>query len=290
MLDVYYLENTNRNFNDMYLCYCGFEKCVPLHSFGPAIRPNYLLHYVLDGKGYYYVDDKKYTITKNQGFLINPNTVTFYQADKDDPWTYLWIGIDGLKVSHYLKAIGLDKENLIFNYNDPDILKDYLMDMLKNHKSSDSNAFKIEGLLFLFFSKLSENVKSIPNNNNDMYSNLYINKAIEFIQNNYHNQIKVSDIAKYTCLNRSYLTSIFQKYLQMSPQRFLMKFRITKASDLLYNTDLPIGNIAYSCGYSDPLAFSKAFKKIKGVSPKEYRNNKDESTKQFLLTENKDEI
>lgn len=291
MLDVYYLENTNRNFNDMYLCYCGFEKCVPLHSFGPAIRPNYLLHYVLDGKGYYYVDDKKYTITKNQGFLINPNTVTFYQADKDDPWTYLWIGIDGLKVSHYLKAIGLDKENLIFNYNDPDILKDYLMDMLKNHKSSDSNAFKIEGLLFLFFSKLSENVKSIPNNNNnDMYSNLYINKAIEFIQNNYHNQIKVSDIAKYTCLNRSYLTSIFQKYLQMSPQRFLMKFRITKASDLLYNTDLPIRNIAYSCGYSDPLAFSKAFKKIKGVSPKEYRNNKDESTKQFLLTENKDEI
>ena len=161
MLDVYYLENTNRNFNDMYLCYCGFEKCVPLHSFGPAIRPNYLLHYVLDGKGYYYVDDKKYTITKNQGFLINPNTVTFYQADKDDPWTYLWIGIDGLKVSHYLKAIGLDKENLIFNYNDPDILKDYLMDMLKNHKSSDSNVFKIEGLLFLFFSKLSENVKSI---------------------------------------------------------------------------------------------------------------------------------
>ena len=144
MLDVYYLENTNRNFNDMYLCYCGFEKCVPLHSFGPAIRPNFLLHYVLDGKGYYYVDDKKYTITKNQGFLINPNTVTFYQADKDDPWTYLWIGIDGLKVSHYLKAIGLDKENLIFKYNDPDILKDYLMDMLKNHKSSDSNAFKID--------------------------------------------------------------------------------------------------------------------------------------------------
>lgn len=291
MLDVYYLENTNRNFNDMYLCYCGFEKCVPLHSFGPAIRPNFLLHYVLDGKGYYYVDDKKYTITKNQGFLINPNTVTFYQADKDDPWTYLWIGIDGLKVSHYLKAIGLDKENLIFKYNDPDILKDYLMDMLKNHKSSDSNAFKIEGLLFLFFSKLSENVKSIPStNDNDLSSNLYINKAIEFIQDNYHNQIKVSDIAAYTCLNRSYLTSIFQKYLQMSPQKFLINFRITKAADLLYDTDLPIGNIAYSCGYNDPLAFSKAFKKIKGVSPKDYRNNKDESKKQFLLTENDEEI
>ena len=291
MLDVYYLENTNRNFNDMYLCYCGFEKCAPLHSFGPAIRPNYLLHYVLEGKGYYYVDDKKYTISKNEGFLINPNTVTFYQADKDEPWTYLWIGIDGIKVSHYLKTIGLDQDNLIFKYDDCDILKDYLMDMLKNHNSSDSNAFKIEGLLYLFFSKLSEKAKNIPSNNDsDISSNIYINKSIEFIQNNYHNQIKVSDIAKYTSLNRSYLTSIFQKHLQMSPQKFLMEFRITKASNLLYDTDLPIGNIAYSCGYSDPLAFSKAFKKIKGVSPKEYRNNKTESTKQFLLTENKDEF
>ena len=70
----------------------------------------------------------------------------------------------------------------------------------------------------------------------------------------------------------------------MSPQKFLMKFRITKAAELLYNTDLSIGNIAYSCGYIDPLAFSKAFKKIKGISPKEYRNNKKETTEKFLLS------
>ena len=207
MLDVYYLENTNRNFNDMYLCYCGFEKCTPLHSFGPAIRPNYLLHYVLDGKGYYYIDDKKYTITKNEGFLIPPNTVTFYQADKDDPWTYLWIGIDGIKVPTYLKSIGLDSDNLIFKYHNGEILKEYLMDMLKNYKSTNSNAFKIEGLLFLFFSKIAETSKSISDYdyNKDLSSNNYINKAIEFIQDNYHNQIKVTDIAKYTWLNNFYL-------------------------------------------------------------------------------------
>ena len=61
--------------------------------------------------------------------------------------------------------------------------------------------------------------------------------------------------------------------------------RQTKAATLLYDTDLPITNIAYSCGYSDPLAFSKAFKKIKGVSPKEYRLKKKETTEKFLLNE-----
>ncbi|GAB6169888.1 AraC family transcriptional regulator [Clostridium carnis] len=274
MLDVYFLENTNRNFNDMYLCYCGLEECAPLYSFGPAIRPNYLIHYVLEGKGYYYVNNRKYTVTKNEGFLIMPNVVTFYQADNDNPWTYLWIGIDGNKVSVYLKSLGLDNDNLIFKSDQNDTLKEYVLEMLKHHTTTAADSFKIEGLLYLFFSKLSENLNNTYSLNKDDSYNIYISKAIEFIQNNYHTQIKVSDIANYICLNRSYLTSIFQKHLKISPQRFLMEFRITKAAELLYDTDLPIGNIAFSCGYSDPLAFSKAFKKIKKSSPKEYRQKR----------------
>lgn len=285
MLDIYFLENTNRNFNDLYLCYCGLEKCAPLYSFGPAVRPTYLLHYVLEGQGYYYVNDNKYTVSKNQGFLIEPNVVTFYQADKDNPWTYLWIGIDGDKAKLYLNSAGLNEKHLIFTYEKDDSLKEYVLEMLKHHTMSDSDAFKIEGLLYLFFSKLCEDRKEIPSMNKAENTNNYINKAIEFIQNNYHNSIKVTDIANYICLNRSYLTSIFQNNLNMSPQKFLMKFRITKAAELLYNTNLSITNIAYSCGYSDPLAFSKAFKKIKGISPKEYRNTKKETTEKFLLSE-----
>jgi len=284
MSDIYFLENTNKDFIDLYLCYCGMEQCAPLYSFGPAIRPNYLLHYVLDGKGYYYVNNEKYEVNKNEGFLICPNVVTFYQADEENPWTYLWIGIDGEKVETYLKAAGLNNDTLIFKYNDGDLLKEYILEMLKHNTSSSSDSLKIEGLLYMFFSELAKQNKSDPIHKNDINNN-YINKAIEFIQNNYHNPIKVSDIANYVCLNRSYLSTVFQNNLNMSPQKFLMEFRITKAATLLYDTDLPITNIAYSCGYSDPLAFSKAFKKIKGVSPKEYRLKKKETTEKFLLNE-----
>ena len=283
--NIYFLENVNRDFNDMYLCYCGLEKCSSLYSFGPAIRPNYLLHYVLDGRGYYYVNDTKYTVKKNQGFLITPNVVTFYQADKDEPWTYLWIGIDGTKVDFYLKLVGLDENNLIFNSKNNNELRDYVMNMMKNHKSSIDDYFKIEGLLYLFFSKLAEDNKPLIFNNEETCANRYISKTIEFIQNNYHSPIQVNDIANYVGLNRSYLTSLFDKHLKMSPRKFLIEFRITKSAELLYNTDLSISNIAYSCGYSDPLAFSKAFKKIKGVSPTEYRANKEFLNEQFSFKE-----
>ena len=246
MLDIYFLENTNKDFTDLYLCYCGMEQCAPLYSFGPAIRPNYLLHYVLDGKGYYYVNNEKYEVNKNEGFLICPNVVTFYQADEENPWTYLWIGIDGEKVETYLKAAGLNNDTLIFKYNDGDLLKEYILEMLKHNTSSSSDSLKIEGLLYMFFSELAKQNKSDPIHKNDINNN-YINKAIEFIQNNYHNPIKVSDIANYICLNRSYLSTVFQNNLNMSPQKFLMEFRITKAATWSYVNILDTKSQTFLC-------------------------------------------
>ena len=38
-------------FSDLYLCFCGYEACQPFHSYGPAVRPNYVIHYIISGKG-----------------------------------------------------------------------------------------------------------------------------------------------------------------------------------------------------------------------------------------------
>ena len=41
---VLHLQKQYQKFSDFYLCYCGHARCEPLHSYGPAVRPNYLLH------------------------------------------------------------------------------------------------------------------------------------------------------------------------------------------------------------------------------------------------------
>ena len=60
---------------------------------------------------------------------------------------------------------------------------------------------------------------------------------------------------------------------------------MNKAYELLKKLELSIGDISRSVGYIDPLTFSKTFKKIKGVSPKQYRDTKKETTKKFLLSQ-----
>lgn len=267
------LEIKNDAFTDFYLLYCGMQECPSLYSFGPAVRDTFLIHYCVKGKGSYFASEKKYDIGPGDAFLILPGEVTFYQADEQDPWTYVWIGFDGLKASVYLKRCGLDKEHLKCHCDKREEIKSIIEDMIAHNTLSYSNELYIQGKLFEFFSYISESA-NVEYKNELSSENIHVSKAIEFIQKNYQNYISVHDIADYVGLNRSYLSAIFQKQLHMSPQQFLLKFRITKANDMLTETDLSINSISYSCGYSSQLAFSKAYHKVTGISPSAYRKEK----------------
>ena len=135
MENAYVLQLSDHKFQDLYLCFCGYAKCEPLHSFGPAVRPNYILHYILEGKGRYYVEDTQYELQAGQGFLIEPEVQTFYQADQEEPWTYLWVGFNGSQAQEYLKDIGLNSRQLIFRSGHGDELKQLVITMLKNNTS-----------------------------------------------------------------------------------------------------------------------------------------------------------
>ena len=175
-----------------------------------------------------------------------------------------------LQVNDYLQRCGLDSEHLICHCEEKELLVSYIEDILRHNTLSYSNELYIQGILFLIFASFSRSA-DIKYKSDFTSENIHISKAIEFIQKNYQNVITVRDIADYVSLNRSYLCSMFQENLHMSPQQFLLRFRVTKATELLSDTDLPVKNISYSCGYANQLAFSKAFKKITGLSPTAYR-------------------
>lgn len=270
MENAYVLNLSEQKFSDLYLCYCGFAECEPLHSFGPAVRPNYIIHFILKGKGFYRVGDNRYPLKAGDGFLILPDVLTYYQADEKEPWTYLWVGFGGKNASQYLGDVGLGEGRMMFQSDSGEELKQIVLEMLKHRQSSILTDFKLESLLYTFFSVLAKTAV-VPKQKYRELENQYIRRAVEFVQNNYPRKIKISDVADYVGITRSYLYTIFMKSFGVSPQEYLSNYRITRASELLTITDLTIEMVAASCGYDDPLVFSKAFKKIKGLPPTKFR-------------------
>ena len=55
---------------ELYFDFCGFSKTMPFHSFGPAIRNDYILHVVMEGKGSYHVKNQQFQLKKGDLFLI----------------------------------------------------------------------------------------------------------------------------------------------------------------------------------------------------------------------------
>lgn len=270
MEDSYVLQLTEKKFTDVYLCYCGYADCEPGHSFGPSVRPNFLIHFILKGKGLYRTGKKEYHLKAGYGFLIEPRIQTFYKADEAEPWSYVWVGFDGVNAGRYLDDIGLNRHHPVFECAYEEEIKRIVLDMLKNNISTTTNRFLLQSLLYEFFSVLTRDVRinasALQNGENP-----YVLQAVEFIQNNYSFPIHVTDIANYVCINRSYLYTLFKTHLGTSPQDYLANYRISQATELLTVTDLSIESIALSCGYSDPLIFSKVFKAKKGQTPSRYR-------------------
>ena len=80
---------------DVNLLNVGYEKCDPLHYVGPLKKLVYLLHVVLDGKGQFRVNGTTYNLKRGDIFLINPDDMIYYQADRNEHWEYRWGRVNG---------------------------------------------------------------------------------------------------------------------------------------------------------------------------------------------------
>ena len=82
------VEHSNtENTTALRIYYCGREQCAPGHFWGPAIRPHYLLHVVLHGKGEFFYQEQKYELSAGDAFLIEPmqnlSLQNFYAGSAD---------------------------------------------------------------------------------------------------------------------------------------------------------------------------------------------------------------
>lgn len=92
-------------------------------------------------------------------------------------------------------------------------------------------------------------------------------KAAEYMKNHYMEPLTVPELARQYGLSSKQFAYLFQKHTGMSPNKFLIEYRMRRAKELLCTTAYSVAEIAEYVGYSDPYYFSLLFKKRTGLSP-----------------------
>lgn len=242
----------NKNFGDLNPMLYGRENCAPGHSFGPSVRTYTIIHYVESGKGTLYKHGNAYPVRAGEAFVILPNEVTTYTADLDDPWVYRWIGFDG----------GL---SLRLSELDPVIkIADNLFPCLteEDEKNPETVSYRLASQLFSMYGHIFSKGN---------HSNHYVRKVIDYINSSYMRELRVEEIADSLCLDRRYLSRLFKQKTGQTVQEYLIKVRMEAARRQL-SSGRSVSEAAVLCGYSDVCNFSKMFKRMYGVSPKNWKN------------------
>ena len=120
--------------------------------------------------------------------------------------------------------------------------------------------------------KLAEVFEKDNNTSNDI---TVIKLAKEYIINNFNKNITLKDVADEVFLSQNYLSELFKKEIGEGFYEFLSNYRIKKAKEILITTNLKVYEVAKMVGYNDSISFGRAFKKITGTTPNNFRNNKE---------------
>lgn len=140
-------------------------------------------------------------------------------------------------------------------------LKQATEKILKKKQTSDALPASISSQ-FEHFAKTSISTK-----------NRYIANAIAYIESHYQETLSIKDVCKSLLISESYLTKLFKENTNYSFVDFLTNYRMKKACELLKNPDVKIYIIADQVGYRDQRYFSVLFKKIVGLTPKQFRES-----------------
>lgn len=102
--------------------------------------------------------------------------------------------------------------------------------------------------------------------------NLYIRKALRFMQDNYGEHLELAKVAEYVGLSPSYFSALFNQIVGVSFREQLCRIRVEESKRLLLQKDYSLVDIALAMGFPDQSYYCKVFKRIVGVTPGKYRS------------------
>ena len=262
------LYNPTNVFKGLHCIDVGYYDCDNVKEKGilGVTKHYYTLIIVIDGNGVITYNDKTSIAQKGKLFILPPCSNFSSKIDKSEVYKFFYINFEGEDVKAYFELndkikVGEKLSSVVF-----DKLTFAFTRFLMENKQENVSEEKFNRLFF----ELLENIITQTDSKGDEES--YISKIVSLIKDNYENPVfTVNTISEKMHLSHSWLCALFKKKMGVTMQQYLIDTRLTKAKELVLNSEVNISTIAFLCGFNDTLYFSTVFKKTYGSSPINYR-------------------
>ena len=243
-----------------------------LPTWRPKGRLDYQLLYIVSGKGHFYFRGEERVVYAGRMVLIQPRQEQRYDYYGEDKPEVYWVHFTGSDVKNILRSYNIPMDDPIF-YSGASSTYSYLFKEMIHELQNCKTGY--EDLLTMYLCQIFLLVQRTRLEERPTVST-YIQEEMEFawryFNEHYNEPISIQEYAESRNMSVCYFQRNFKQIVKHTPMQYLLTIRVNNAASLLETTDYSMAEIAAIVGYEDPLYFSRLFRKIKGVSPRDYRN------------------
>lgn len=258
--------------NLLYLQETGKLEAISSHTNKREKLNSFLCFVVLKGKGNLEYDGRTYELKENDVVFIDCKKQYSHSTYSANLWTLMWCHFSGANLpAIYAKYCERGGEPVIHSEN----IQPFVCIMSEIYQIADSDDYikdmKINEKLNILLTHLMRDSWH-QGNFSSRKKKINIREIKSYIDTNFMNKISLESVARLFFVNKHYLARLFKEHYGISLTIYLQQVRITHAKQMLRFTNKKIEQIGKECGMDELSYFSRVFKKLEGVSPKEYRN------------------
>ena len=267
---ILYTPSTFARTSLLHLQEVGSLQAIHPHTSMRTNLTSFLCFVVLSGNGTLTYEGTTYELSAGDGVFIDCRKA-YSHSTSDDLWSLQWCHFYAPSLPAIYEKYKERGGSPVFHPDTVTPITEILTRLYDIASSSDYiRDMRINELLSSLLTLLMEQSWH-PESKTVSRKRLELAEIKEYLDEHYTEKIVLEDLAERYYINKYYLTKIFKETYGSTISNYLIAMRITKAKQLLRFTDMTVDEIGSAVGMGDANYFSRMFRKVEGISPKEYR-------------------